>query len=327
MRIVIHRALPLMLLGTLLPACPQETPVAADVTVAAASSACREATPRKAAQEAVVLSNDGDKMLKADPAAAVAQYEKAIALDPTNHRIVFKLAMAHRKMENWEAAAAALATATKLAPTFANYWFERGYALEQQAKKKSVPWDEVRDAYSRCVEADRGYAACHGQLGEVYQFLGDDQKALDSYTQAIERAPTSIPSYAALADLYVRLGFAKEAEQVLEQAKKLAKPGDPTMLPVHLLFAQIYRERGELARVIAELEAAKSMSSDGPNAVLVIFNLGVAYAQLSPPRKTEATELLKGFMARVCKGPQARKFQAECETASDLLRRLGGGTP
>src|SRR5208282_6276509 len=83
--------------------------------------------------EAVNLANEGDQVKGSNPEEAISKYEQAVALDPTNHRILWKLALAYHKKEDWSKDASTCAQAEKVAPTFANYYFEQGYALEQQA--------------------------------------------------------------------------------------------------------------------------------------------------------------------------------------------------
>src|SRR3984893_1754510 len=112
-------------------------------------------------QEAVILANKGDNEVKLNVDGAINAYDQATRLDPTNHKIFFKLAMAYRKKEDWDKVASTLARATSLAPKFANYWFERGYALEQQAKKKTIPWEEAKEPFQKCIEADPNFAECY----------------------------------------------------------------------------------------------------------------------------------------------------------------------
>jgi tetratricopeptide (TPR) repeat protein len=276
-------------------------------------------------QEAVILANQADKEVALNPEGAATKFEQATKLDPTNHRIFYKLAMAQKKKEEWDKVAATLSNATRLAPKYANYWFERGYALEMQAKKKTISYDEAKEPYQKCIEADSTYSDCYEQLGHVYLWSDDEQKALENYTKAIEHNPSEIRYYTALADLYIRLGYMKEAEQVLREAKNFAKPGDKTLFGVHVLLSQVHQDRGSLPEMVTELEAAKAVAgSEGAEAVQILFSLGSTYAQLNPPRTAEAVQMLKGFSARACKGAKAQTFKTECETAQTLITRLGG---
>jgi tetratricopeptide (TPR) repeat protein len=279
-------------------------------------------------QEAVILANRGDQSVKLNVDGAIADYEQGTRLDPTNHRIFFKLAMAYRKKEDWDKVASTLARATQLAPKYANYWFERGYALEQQAKKKTIPYDEAKEPLQKCVEADPNFADCYEELGNVFLWTDDEQKALENYTKAVEHDPNNIGYYDVLADLYIRLGFHKEAEQVLKEAKAFAKPNDKSqekaVYGLHMLLAQIYQDRGSQAEQVTELEAAKSVAGDGPESVLILYSLGSTYALLTPPRSAEAISMLKGFSGRACKGAKATTYKTECETTQALVTKLGG---
>ena len=276
-------------------------------------------------QEAVLLANEGDKAVKVDVEGAINKYDQATKLDPTSHPIFFKLAMAYRKKEDWDKVASTLSRATQLAPKYANYWFERGYALEQQARKKTVSYEESKEPYLKCIENDPNYADCYEQLGNVYLWTDDEQKALENYNKAIEHDPAEIRYYPQLADLYIRLGYFAEAEQVLKEAKSFAKEGDKYMFGVHNLLASVYQERGNTAEMVTELEAAKAVASpEGSEAVMILWSLGSTYAKLDPPRKQEAIQMLKGFSARACKGAKAQSFKTECESAQTLVAGLGG---
>jgi tetratricopeptide (TPR) repeat protein len=276
-------------------------------------------------QEAVILANQADKEVGINPEGAANKYDQATKLDPNNHRIFFKLAMAYEKQEQWDKMASALSRGTQLAPKFANYWFKRAWALEQQARKKTISYDEAKEPYQKCIENDPNFADCYSQLANVYLWTDDEQKALENYTKAIEHNPAEIRYFSQLADLYIRLSYLNEAEQVLKEAKAMAKPGDKYLFGVHSLLAQVLQEKGDMAAMVTELEAAKAVApADGPESVLILWSLGSTYAKLEPPRKQEAIQMLKGFSARACKGAKAASYKTECETSQALLVKLGG---
>lgn len=275
-------------------------------------------------QEAVKKEIQADGEVKMNVEGAIAKYDEATHLDPTNHRIFHKLAKAYEKKEDWDKVASTMARATQLAPKFANYWLLRGYALEQLAKKKTVPWEEAKEPLQKCIEADPNFAACYEELGTVFLWTDDEQKAIENFTKAIEHDPNAIRYYAELADLYLNLGYVKEAEQVLKEAKSFAKPGDKSSFGVHVLLAKVYQDRGSLAEQVTELEAAKAVAGEGPEAIRILYFLGSSYAQLTPPRAAEAISMLKGFSTRACKGAKATSFKAECETTQALVTKLGG---
>jgi tetratricopeptide (TPR) repeat protein len=280
-------------------------------------------------QDAAKLAIKGDQEVKLNLEGAINSYDQATKLDPTNHRIFCKLAMAYRKKEDWDKMASTLARATQLAPKYANYWLERGYALEQQARKKTVPWEEVKDPYQKCIVNDPNVAECYEELGTAFLWTDDEQKALENYNKAVEHDPANIGYYTMLAGLYLDLGYVKEAEQVLKEAKAFIKPDDKAQLKsvynVHMLLAKVYQERGSQPEQVTELEAAKAVApSDGPEAVTILYALGSTYAIMTPPKSAEAIAMLKGFNSRACKGAKANTYKAECEQSSALVSKLGG---
>lgn len=293
----------------------------AAAVVLVATALCSQGCSRHR-QEAVKLANEGDQIVELDPSGAIAKYEQATKLDPTNHRIFYKLAKAYKMKEEWDKVASTLARATDLAPTYANYWFERGYALEQQAKKKAISYEEAKEPYKKCIEADPNKDECYAHLATAYLWTDDEQKALVNYTKAIEHRPDNIYYYATLADLYIRLDYMKEAEQVLKAAKEMAKPGDKNLFGIHVLLAQVYQDRDALDEMVIELEAAKAVG--GAEHPEILFNLGSTYAQLNPPRKAEALQMLKGFTARACRTKKKSAYKDQCAQAMALEQKLKG---
>jgi tetratricopeptide (TPR) repeat protein len=280
-------------------------------------------------QEAVNLATQGDQEVKVNVEGAINKYDQATKLDPTNHRIFFKLAMAYRKKEEWDKVASTLARATSLAPKYANYWLERGYALEQQARKKTVSWDDTKEPLQKCIENDPNLADCYEELGNAYIWTDDEQKALDNYNKAVEHDPTNIGYYTMLAGLYLDLGYVKEAEQVLREAKAFVKPDDKTQLKaaynLHVLLARVFQDKDSMPEAVTELEAAKAIApAEGPEAILILWNLGSTYASLKPPRSADAISMLKGFSGRACKGAKAASYKSECEQTQALISKLGG---
>jgi tetratricopeptide (TPR) repeat protein len=274
-------------------------------------------------QEAIILANRGDNAVDLDPNAAIENYEQATQLDPTNHHIFYKLAKAHKKKESWDKVAATLARATDLEPSYATYWFERGWALEKQAEKAKVPaqYEDCKDPYKKCIETDPNKDECYGRLGVAFLWTDDEQQALNNFTKAIEHRPDNIGYYTRLADLYIRLGYEAEAEKVLNAAKDMANPKDKRLYNVHTLLAGIHRDRRDVNKMVAELEAAKTVTQDDAG---LLFNLGMAYSKLTPPKKAEALQMLKGFTARACRSAKAKKYKSQCEQAQTTMQRLKG---
>jgi tetratricopeptide (TPR) repeat protein len=318
------------LLSLLLCACAEAPPPPAVVSppAAAPSLAAAAAVPGCAAHaQAAQRANKADQIARVALDEAAAEYEAALRLDPDDHRVVFKLAMAQSKQERWGAMAKTLARAVEIAPTFANYWLELGYAREMLARRKEAPWADAKAPLERCAALDPNLAPCHVELGNVLLHLDDERGALAAYTRGIERDPTDLARYGLLAGLYLDLGRTDDAAAALTAATPFLGPPrrDKALYNLHVLWAKVHQDRGALAETARALEAARAVVPEGgPEELVLLWSLGGTYATLEPPRKAEAVALLKTFVARVCQGARASMFQAQCEQAAALISKLGG---
>jgi tetratricopeptide (TPR) repeat protein len=275
--------------------------------------------------EAVNLSNEGDQAVKVNVEGAIQKYEEALQLDPTNHRILWKLACAYEKKEDWDKMASTLSRAVQVAPDFANYWYKRGLALVNQAEHGNPDaYNQAQEPLKKCVEKDPNLAECYYLLGETYLWTDNDQSALENFSKAIEHDPSKGFFYPDLADLYLNLKFYSEAEAVLRQGVKLVPPSEtnnPKLYNMYVLLAKVAQVKGDKAGQLAAVEKAEEFAGDKHPEFA--FNLGSTYAAMDPPQKEKALRLLNMFTKRVCKGAQAMKFKEECEETSSMIQKLG----
>jgi tetratricopeptide (TPR) repeat protein len=276
--------------------------------------------------EAVNLANEGDKAKATDLDGAISKYEQATNLDPTNHRILWKLALAYTKKERWGDVATTCAKAEKLAPKHANYYFQHGLALSRQAVKGPTSWSDAKGPLEQAIQLDPNIADAHFELAEILLRLDDESGAIKEYSIAIDKKPDELAFYGPLADLYIRLNYVNEAEQVLKEGLGFAKDGDKFLFQVHSLLGQIYEMRRDISKSVTEYEAAKKACGQCNEAgqQIAFFNLGAAYASLNPPRKSEAMAQLQSFQKMICKGAAAQRYADQCTQAQQLATKLGG---
>lgn len=275
--------------------------------------------------EAINLANEGDQSVKINVEGAIQKYEQAIDLDPTNHRILAKLANAYEKKEDWDKMASTLSRAVQVAPEFASYWGKRGHALIMQAEGGNIDaYKQAQEPLKKCIEKDPNLADCYHELAESYLWTDDEQAALDNYTKAIEHDPSKGFYYPPLADLYLNLKLTKEAEGVLTEGTKLVPPNEKNnakLYNMYVLLAKVAQVKGDKAGQLAAVQKAEQFAGDSHPEFS--FNLGSTYAAMDPPQKEKALQLLNTFTKRVCKGAQALKFKAECEETSSMIQKLG----
>lgn len=277
--------------------------------------------------EAVNLANEGDQDRKANNIdGAISKYEQASNLDPTNHKILGKLANAYQKKEAWDKVASTDAKAEKVAPKFANYYAQQGHALIKQAEKGPTGWGDAQPPLQQAIQLDPNIADAYFDLGEVQFHLDDEASAIQSYSKAIMTKPDELVFYNILADLYVRLNYTDLAQQVLTAGLPFAKDGDKALFQTHSLLGDIYDRQHDSAKATSEYEAAKKACGqcNEPGQQIAYFNLGAAYATLNPPKKSDAMSNLQNFQKMVCKGAAAARYADQCSTAQQLATKLGG---
>lgn len=276
--------------------------------------------------EAVNLANEGDQAVKVNVEGAIQKFEQAAQLDPTSHRILWKLASAYEKKEDWEKMASTLQRAVTVAPDFANYWYKRGHALLMQAQGGNPDaYEQAKEPLKECIKRDPNLAECYHQLGEAYEMTGDEQAAVENYSKAIEHDSTKAFFYGPLADLYLTYKLYKESEQVSSEGLKAVPPGPKTMgglFNLCILQAKAAQMRGDKAAQLAAVQKAEQYVGEDsrPDAA---YNLGSTYATMEPPNKEKALQLLNQFTKRTCRSGNSAKWKEQCEQTASLIQKLG----
>ena len=288
---------------------------------------CLAPEARAQCSRAVDLANEGDRAAAINIDLAIRRYEAATVADPTNHRILWKLAMAYMKKESWADVAATCEKAEKLAPSFASYFYIHGYALVKMAEKGAADWSLALEPLMTASHLDPNYSDPHFDLATVYLHRDDEKNAIAQWTQAIRLKPSETEYYLPLADLYIRLRFLPEAEGVLKEAIRFlsgtSSPG--AVFQVHTLYGEVRERQNDWSQAVSEFEAAKHAcgACSEPGERIAFFNLGAAYLRINPPNKAAGASNLTSFEKLICKGAAAARYADECTQAEELLRTAG----
>lgn len=276
---------------------------------------------------ATPIANEGDRLRATNLDGAIEKYQEALQAAPQSHRIMWKLARAYEKKEAWDLVASTMAKASALAPKHAGYVELRGLALARLAEKDAGTERavEAKAALEGAIALDPNLADAHYELADVSLRLRDEKSALVHYTKAIELAPDQAIRYAALADLYLRLGFDAQAERTLLAGEARVTDESKTFA-LRTLHGDLLDRRGDASGALAQYEGAKRAcgACTGRGEQVAYFNLGAAYASVSPPRKSEAISNLQSFQKMICKGAAAARYADQCMQAQQLATKLGG---
>jgi tetratricopeptide (TPR) repeat protein len=108
--------------------------------------------------ESSIDANQGQPAAKVDVEGSIRSYEQAARLAPANHQILFRLARAYEKNQDWDKMASTMSSAVQLAPAVAVYWYKRGYALLMQPRAGDL--ERAEEALKNCIEKDPSMTEC-----------------------------------------------------------------------------------------------------------------------------------------------------------------------
>ena len=179
-------------------------------------------------------------------AEAVEELKRVMERQPQNDNAHRLLSDIHIDLSQWDAAVDEAKVATSLRPTYWRNHSQLGFAYLSAGK-----YDEAAEAYRRVVELQpdsvRGYQALgtalqaagrndqaleqyekaigigaswgtYSNVGTLYFWRGNYQKAADAYARALELQPNNPTLHANLGDAYARLGQPDKAAQSYRRA-------------------------------------------------------------------------------------------------------------
>ncbi|MCX5674681.1 MAG: tetratricopeptide repeat protein [Planctomycetota bacterium] len=233
--------------------------------------------------------------------------------EPDNPFVWFTLGYLHAELGNHELAVAALKTAIRLKPDYADAYNNLGVAYgkmgrsaeEVEAYKTAIrlkPDDaqayynlgmtygkmgryaEAVEAYKTAIRLQPDHAEAYNNLGVAYGLLDLDAEAVQACKTAIRLKPDYAKAYYSLGVVYAKMRRYAEAVEALKTAIRL-KP-DFAMAYIGLGVAY-----GKMGRPAEEVEAWKTAIRLKPDDAKAYYNLGVAYGKMG--LWTEAVEAYK----------------------------------
>lgn len=241
-------------------------------------------------------------------ALAIANFEKALAIDPQLSSLYLPVALAYVEAGNAVKADFYLTKAEAAGAEAGDTRFARGVLLYKQEKnaealaafdqiaqtepqngavhyQRGVIFDKMGqpdkaiDAYKKATQVDAGYALAWYELGVIYYNRGDYKNALTAYQSAIKADFGNAKAHANLASTFRQLERFAEANAEYKIAAETIKD-DPNL---YSEWGYCLGKTAEWEKATARLETAKGMSPTAEDE----SNVGWAYYNAAQADKAE----------------------------------------
>jgi tetratricopeptide (TPR) repeat protein len=153
---------------------------------------------------------------KDDSDRAIADYTQAIKLDPDNAEAYTKRGGVYRQKGQYDAAINDLDAALRLDPNYASAYFYRGGAYYMKGQ-----YDAAINDFDAAIRLNPNYAYAYANRGEAYRIKGQYDAAINEFDAAIRLSPNYAWAYANRGDAYNQKGQKNQAIADLEKAVNL----------------------------------------------------------------------------------------------------------
>jgi Flp pilus assembly protein TadD len=186
------------------------------------------------------------KLVAGDLAGARADFEAAIADDPSDARAHLDLGLVLELGEDFEGAERAYRETLALDADFPEALNNLGLLLRDSERA-----EEAASLLRRAVELRPSYAEATLNLGLALEDLGDHAGALDAYRRAARLSPDDAYPRVSLGLLLAETGDATNARTELQRARSLAQGDAGTLLEI-----------GSALRQLSDFEGAERAITD-----------------------------------------------------------------
>jgi len=202
------------------------------------------------------------------------EFEKGIALAPSYAAAHANLGIALYSLGKYDSAAVALKTALVHDESLLQAHYTLGLIYNAQGKEQ----ENALASLGKVAAADPDDPHVRYYLGQVRAKLGQNEIAIDDFSEAIRLDPYNVSAYYGQANAYRRLGKTVEWRAALEKFNELSQSG-------HQGVSSSYQGQGRYAEVMSDASGANASLDDrsGPFAF--------AAAQMVIPAPTLATAL------------------------------------
>ncbi|HXS06092.1 MAG TPA: tetratricopeptide repeat protein [Rhizomicrobium sp.] len=205
------------------------------------------------------------------PDAAIACFEKAIAIRPDHAEAHHNLGILFAMLGRDDDAVAALGKVITLSPTHADAHSNLGIVFARLGRM-----DEAMSVLRKAVRLKPDHAVAWFNLGNLLKDRGQNDEAIAAYRHAIARQPGYVPAYNNLGRLLYGLGRNEDAVQLLSRAVSLK----PDFADAHNNLGVAQGKLNRRDEAAAHFRRAIAVQ---PHYAEAHYNLGALLANLGQP--------------------------------------------
>jgi len=246
-----------------------------------------------------------------DDKSALDAYQRAVAKNPTNANLYYKIATIQAKAGNVGGQISAAEEAIKRNTQFLG----DAYYLAGDGYFKQKRYDEAEQAYSHAIDRWKAAGEKKQEMYAVYRTLGDIYRRLNRLNDAIRVTKQALVDYPNDGNLYTDISWYYSLADRKQDAIEAARAGIQFLPKEHLAYTNLcraYNDTGQYDMAINNCNAALRITPDDGE---TYYYLGRAYDLTNRP--TDATRSYD----KAVKGLE--KFTSENPDYSDGFYLLG----
>lgn len=166
----------------------------------------------EASAQVQTLFDEGSKLAEAgNHTEAIAKFQQALALDPSQANILANMAESYRKLDKMDEALEAYRKAIAINPNDGTFYTNMGVVLDKMGKST-----ESQEAFKKAADLNPGGSAqSHFNLGATMANNGKTDEAIEAFRKAVAADPN-------FADAYYQLGMSLSGKpETMEEAVKV----------------------------------------------------------------------------------------------------------